>query len=130
MTQEEKKEIRFKMRKIYNDRLKDIKKLLNMYKKDPDAYDSDLGNLNEYGLSLDKNSEKGEPTYYAWVLSTGGPGDEFRFYVNEDKDTYKIEFWYYDWGVGEKITLRRDSNAYRLLEDVWYSFLKDGLPEF
>jgi len=128
MTKEEKVQVRNEMRKIYKDRLKDIRKLLDLYKRDPDAYDDNLGNLNEYGLSLDKNSEKGEPTYYAWVLSTGGPGDEFRFYTNENRDVYKIEFWYYDWGVGEKITLRHDSQAYKLLEDVWYSFFKDGLP--
>jgi hypothetical protein len=58
MTKEERTKIRNKMHKTYNERLKDISKLLNLYKEDLDAYDDELGNLNEYGLSLDKNSER------------------------------------------------------------------------
>ena len=32
--------------------------------------------------------------------------DEFRIFVDEDKNIYKIEYWYLDWGDGASIIVK------------------------
>jgi len=80
----------------------------------------------EYGLSFDyvapHTFEDQEHGYFQWCLSTGGPGDEFRFYVDLDETCYKIEYWFLDWFDGASITLhsgghgKPDTNAQLMLE--------------
>ena len=52
--------------------------------------------------------------YWRWQLSWGGPGDEFRIYVNPDKSVHRIEYWYMDWYDGAKVTLDPEKPA-----DAW-----------
>ena len=52
--------------------------------------------------------------YWRWQLSWGGPGDEFRIYVNPDKSVHRIEYWYLDWYDGAHVTLDAKLHA-----DVW-----------
>ena len=52
--------------------------------------------------------------YWRWQLSWGGPGDEFRIYVNPDKSVHRIEYWYMDWYDGAKVTLSPETHS-----DVW-----------
>lgn len=77
-------------------RLSDIRKLYNAENQSTD----ELGNLYEYGLSLDyvepntwKNQVKG---YTRWQISWGGPSEEFRLYDNSTR----VEFWFLDWFDG------------------------------
>jgi hypothetical protein len=58
--------------------------------------------------------------YWRWQLSWGGPGDEFRIYVNPDKSVHRIEYWYMDWYDGAKVTLspQQHSDAWSHLEDM------------
>ena len=57
--------------------------------------------------------------YWRWQLSWGGPGDEFRIFVNPDKSVHRIEYWYMDWYDGAKVTLSPEthSDAWQLLQD-------------
>jgi hypothetical protein len=52
--------------------------------------------------------------YWRWQLSWGGPGDEFRIYINPDKSVHRIEYWYLDWFDGAKVELDE-----KLHGDAW-----------
>ena len=58
--------------------------------------------------------------YWRWQLSWGGPGDEFRIYVNPNKSVHRIEYWYLDWFDGAKVTLdpEKHSDAWSHLEQM------------
>ncbi len=58
--------------------------------------------------------------YWRWQLSWGGPGDEFRIYINPDKSVHRIEYWYMDWYDGAKVTLdpEKHSDAWSHLADM------------
>ena len=56
--------------------------------------------------------------YWRWQLSWGGPGDEFRIYVNPDKSVHRIEYWYMDWYDGAKVTLSPE-HALRMRGVIW-----------
>ena len=57
--------------------------------------------------------------YWRWQLSWGGPGDEFRSFVNPDKSVHRIEYWYLDWWDGAHVTLdpATHSDAWSLLQE-------------
>ena len=61
-----------------------------------------------------------EEGYWRWQLSWGGPGDEFRIYVNPDKSVHRIEYWYLDWFDGAKVELdeKLHGDAWSHLEDM------------
>jgi len=75
-----------------------------------DNYTEELGYLNEYGLCLDfveAGTFKGQrEDFVRYQLSTGGPGDELRFYKNND-----IEYWFLDWFDGASIDVTDDNIA-------------------
>ena len=75
--------------------------------------------ISEYGLCFDKvepNTFKDQKLgYWRWQLSWGGPSDEFRIFVDEDKNIYKIEYWFLDWGDGASIIVK-DSLIYHIIE--------------
>ena len=106
----------------YRGRMADIRKLWAMYCEDCEASDPDLGRWNEYGLCLDYvapgtfNGQK--RGYIRWQLSTGGPGDEFRFYMDENQNPTRIEYWFLDWFDGASRKLRSGAD-YRLLCDIF-----------
>ena len=52
--------------------------------------------------------------YWRWQLSWGGPGDEFRIYINPDKSVHRIEYWSLDWFDGAHVTLDE-----KLHGDAW-----------
>ena len=66
--------------------------------------------IHDYGLSFSwmPAAEPGEPGYFCWLLSWGGPQDEFRFFVDGDLDLYKAEYWYLDWGDGAEVEVPID----------------------
>ena len=72
----------------------------------------------EYGLCFDyvKPDTWTDQTegYFRYLLSWGGPSEEFRFYVLPVADgqqctPYKIEFWWMDWGESGRYSLMNNS---------------------
>lgn len=108
-------------------RIADIENLWKLWKQDPEADDPDLGNWNDYGLCLDYvspgtfNNRRG---YLRYQLSWGGPSDEFRFYLDENLNPTRIEYWFMDWFGGAKIILKGKTLA--LLEEIYQDFKETG----
>lgn len=102
-------------------RMEDLGHLLELYQKDTDAYDDDLGNLFEYGLSLDYVSSDTysdqEHGYVRYQLSYGGPSDEIRYYVDYEKEPYRIEYHFLDWWDHAKRILSGKYLA--IAEELW-----------
>ena len=98
-----------------NSRMADLETLYKLALEDSEAYDDDLGNLNEYGLDFSYVAPETFTDqlegYYRYQLSYGGPSQEIRFYVSPDADgilchtPYKIEFWHLDWYDGASINI-------------------------
>jgi hypothetical protein len=113
-------------------RIQDIRKLWRLYQKDPDANHPDLGNLNEYGLAFCYVPPGTFPDqlegYWQYQLSTGGPGEEFRFYSSTPgSPCYRISFVFLDWYDGhERELVGRDRE---LLEELWAWFQEAGTVE-
>jgi hypothetical protein len=85
--------------------------------EDPDGSRDEISEaasdaLDSLGLCLDGHAPAYEPSYFAWVLSTGGGQEEVRFYVNALKKTYSISFVYKDWGTFSEKILTRDEHAW------------------
>jgi hypothetical protein len=85
--------------------------------EDPDESRDEISEVAEYaldlyGLCLDGHAPTDAPSYFAWVLCTGGPHQEVRFYVNALKKTYSISFVYQDWGTFDEKLLTRDEHAW------------------
>lgn len=77
-----------------------------------------LGPLNEYGLSLTyREPERGAP-YFCWLLGTGGPHREFRFYADRlpsgDWRLRQIKYSFQDWFDGYTKALKS-----KVLADVF-----------
>ncbi len=105
-------------------RIADLKTLWELWQRDTESSDPDLGNFNDYGLSLDyvtpgtfENQRRG---YLRYQLSWGGPSDEFRFYLDENLNPTRIEYWFMDWFDGAKIILKGSSLA--LLTEIYQDF--------
>lgn len=80
--------------------------------------------LYEYGLDFEYvDTNEG---YFRYLLSTGGPGDEFRFYTNLNYQPYRIEYWFLDWFDGASITL--DGEEFDLMENFFTDlFIESGI---
>ena len=78
--------------------------------------------ISEYGLCFDKvepNTFQGQKLgYWRWQLSWGGPSDEFRIFVDEDKNIYKIEYWYMDWFDGASIIVK-NKIIYQIIKEYF-----------
>ena len=101
-------------------------KLLNEYGSHDDFWEY----LNNYGLCFDyvdleyvfDHEENGKEYYvkvggyWRWQIATGGPGYEYRFYMDDPEDTYPDEtkFYFLDWHDGAS----RDANT-DLLDEIW-----------
>ena len=113
-------------------RLEDLRTLWELYCEDCEAYDDDLGNMYEYGLSFDyvvpetfNNQPEG---YFRYQLSWGGPSDEFRIFADKSGNwswsVYRIEYRFMDWFDGAKRILRGEDE--RLLDEIFSSFFVDS----
>jgi hypothetical protein len=85
-----------------------------------DGYEDFFDYINNYGLAFDY-VEKGtftdqERGYFRFQLSWGGPSDEFRIYVDYDKQITHIDYWFLDWGDGASVRIPEDSIAYEVCE--------------
>jgi hypothetical protein len=55
----------------------------------------------EYALSFDVvHAENPGESYVRYQISTGGPGEEIRFFCGFNRIPYKVEFWFLDWFDG------------------------------
>ena len=90
-------------------RLADIRKMWARRMKGLDP-DEDLGDVFDYGLSFDyvtagtfKDVREG---FFRWQISTGGPGDEFRFFADPGRKVHRIEYRFLDWydGAGRDLS--------------------------
>ena len=110
---------------IVNDRcvsrLNDLEKLYKLALDDCEAYDDELGRLDEYGLCFDYvepgTFEGQHEGYYRYQLAFGGPSQEIRYYVSRDEDghlwhtPYRIEFWHMDWSDGACVDITENDTA-------------------
>ena len=116
----------------YKARIDDIRQLWEAYKVDTDANVPDLGNFDEYGLAFDyvapgtfNGQRRG---YFRYQLSWGGPGDEFRFYTDENYRPTRVEYWFLDWLDGAKYTIRSGAD-WELLNEIFEYFRDCGIVE-
>tara|TARA_B100001250_G_scaffold387466_1_gene384882 strand:- start:85 stop:525 length:441 start_codon:yes stop_codon:yes gene_type:complete len=126
-----------KVQENFNDREKDFVQAKEFYDKYEDAtegeqialeafnedvsgYEDFFDYINNYGLCFDY-VERGtftdqERGYFRFQLSWGGPSDEFRIYVDYDKQITHIDYWFLDWGDGASVRIPEDSIAYEVCE--------------
>ena len=126
-----------KVQENFNDREKDFVQAKEFYNKYEDAtegeqialeafnedvsgYEDFFDYINNYGLCFDY-VERGtftdqERGYFRFQLSWGGPSDEFRIYVDYDKQITHIDYWFLDWGDGASVRIPEDSIAYEVCE--------------
>lgn len=101
---DEKQTCAARVRPHFESRMAELRKLWFDY---CDGKDED-GFL-EYGLSVDYvpagtfAGQRGG--YLRYLLSWGGPSDEFRFFLDARRKCYRIEYWFLDWFDGAHIVL-------------------------
>ncbi len=111
----------------YVDRMKDIRKLWRAYSDGKDDV-KDLGNIHDYGLCFDyvpADTFNGQREgFFRWQLSTGGPGDEFRFYADASRHCYRVDYVFLDWF--DIATKRVSTQGRELLIEIWDWFKEMG----
>ena len=119
-----------RVEKELEDRMDDLHKLWDAYQEGDEEVD-DLGNIFDYGLSVDYVAPQTFPEQYEgylrYQLSWGGPSDEFRFFINPDLTVHRIEYWFLDWYDGASIRLTGDD--WGLLNDIYDWFVECGTVE-
>ena len=106
--------------------LQTLRNLWEHYQQDPEAYHpEEETNLDEYGLDFSyvepytfKDQRDG---YWRYQLSWGGPSDEFRIWVDSERDIQEIEYWFMDWYDGAHRKLAGDD--FDLLHGICTMFL-------
>ena len=93
--------------------------------------DEDYGSFHEYALAFDYcaagtfgDQREG---FFRYQISTGGPGEEFRFFTDAGRSVHRVEFWRLDWFDGACRVLEGDDLA--LLMSVWEFFVEVGSVE-
>ena len=105
--------------------LKTVRNLWALYQQDPEAYDDDSGRIDDYGLSFEYVEPEDGAPFFRWLLSWGGPSDEFRFYVSPNSNKpYRIEYRFMDWfdGASRNLTGRR----FELLAEIWENYFAES----
>ena len=82
----------------------------------------DLQDSDFEGLSFDyvepHTFEKQPEGYWRWQFSWGGPSDELRGFVNENKEIHRLECWFMDWYDGAKLELQPDEPAWQRMTEM------------
>lgn len=107
-----------KVQNHFESRMRDIRTLYYA----PEQTTEELGNLNEYGLSIDLvetgTFKDQREDYIRYQISWGGPAEEFRIYKNGD-----VEFWFLDWFDGAHVDVTGEDMIIILdivgFEDRW-----------
>lgn len=112
------------MWRAYKGRMGDVRKLWNLYKKDPEARTKDGEQWTEYGLAFDyvpagtfNDQRRG---YFRYQISYGGPSEEIRFYSDEKLNITSCHFWFLDWFDGASVRVTgRNLETWR---EIWEDF--------
>ncbi len=56
--------------------------------------------------------------YWRWQFSWGGPSDELRGYVNENRELHRLEYWYLDWFDGACLQVKPDADAWTQMQGM------------
>lgn len=119
-----------RIRGEYKDRMKDLKKLWKAYRSGNEEVE-DLGSFHEYGLGfwyVPEGTFRGQrEAFFCYQLSTGGPQDEFRFFVNPSLKPHRIEYWFLDWFDGAHIVLKGKDEEF--LKEIFGFFAEIGAVE-
>jgi hypothetical protein len=99
-------------------RIEDIRRMWEGKKEGNEDLDQEF---NEFGLSFDyivphtyTDQKQG---YFCWLLSWGGPQDQFEFYANPDLSVYKIVYRHLNWFDGAALEL--EGEDLELLEEIY-----------
>ena len=103
----------------YEDLFNQFEDLLNssyLQNEDIDTIDW-CGTFYEYGLdfsyvAIDTYKDMNEG-FWRYQISTGGPGSEYRIYVDMNNNIERIEFWFLDWFDGASISVPKDSASFQ-----------------
>ena len=128
MNQVKDKSCQEEIRENYQGRMNDLRKLWQAEQEGNEEGVEDLGTFNEYGLCFDyvaagtfKYQEEG---FFRYQLSTGGPGDEFRFFCDAEQKCHRIEYWFLNWFDGAHLVLKEKDEA--LLMEIFEMFQEVG----
>ena len=56
--------------------------------------------------------------FWRWQFSWGGPSDELRAFVNENKEIHRLEYWFMDWMDGAKLELQPAEHAWQRMQEM------------
>jgi hypothetical protein len=112
----------------FNETEQDYKDARNYYNQSEpgehdqyEGYEDLFDYINQTALSwgyVEKGTfDDQERGYFRLQLSWGGPGDEFRIYVDYDKSIDYIEYWYLDWYDGASVRVGSDTVSYDICRD-------------
>lgn len=82
--------------------------------------------FHEHGLSFDYVMPDDSEHYFCYLISTGGPGTEIRFYANHDLTLYRAEFWLLEWFDGACVTVTSDATV----QALWEQFADCGTADY
>ena len=118
-----------RVRAEYRREIATIRKLWEQYVANPEAHDDEYGNWTEHGLCFayvppGTDQKRG---FFRYQISTGGPGDEFRFYCDERLQLTRVEYWFLDWFDGAKVVV--NGAARKLCDEIWADWLECEVPQ-
>lgn len=73
--------------------------------------------FHEHGLSFEYVQHRDGEPYWCYLISTGGPGTEIRFFANRTRNglrLYRAEFWLLDWFDGAHVVVTSDETVQAL----------------
>jgi hypothetical protein len=78
--------------------------------RENDGATPDGERLEEYGLCFDyvapATFDGQRRGFFRYQISTGGPGDEYRFFCDELCNVTRVEYWFLDWFDGAHRTYK------------------------
>lgn len=86
----------------------------------------EYGEFNEYGLCLEYVIRADEPSFFCWLLGTGGPHSEFRFYTDAMLRLDRVVFLYADWWDSAKRTLEGEN--LETMREIWEMWVDCETP--
>ena len=114
-------------------RLEDLRIIWPAYQAGQEVpEDTGLGPWDEYALAFDyveAGTFSGQGSgYFRYQISTGGPGEEVRFYSDAALSLDRIEFWYLDWYDDAHVEPAGADGE--LLAEIWEFFVEVGTVQY
>ena len=86
--------------------------------------------FDEFALSFEyvprRTFNNQKRAYVSYLISWGGPSEEIRFFCDEQRTPYKVEFWFLDWGDGASLDITDRPETRRLIDQLgFYDWLQD-----